>query len=216
MLKQGMFIVPPYSLPRNSPQLRISHLGCVPQINRRPRMINDHTFSGINPVFHKIYPPEAMQWVQTLHLILWLFFNSNQRHGGFLLSKTYLSDAFYQIQQIPSGELRIAVPFPKNPNNPKLVAIPTQILIGCNESPPAFSATTETISGIANELLECSPCIPPSHTLKHAASTYVPIIRFSPDAFPIHESGPILPTLDYVEVCVDNFVKLAQGWIDFM
>ena len=74
MLNQGMVIVLTYFLLRNIPQLRITPLGRVPQINLRPQMINNYTFSGVNPGSHKLAPPEAMQWGQTLHHILWFFF----------------------------------------------------------------------------------------------------------------------------------------------
>ena len=39
-----MFIILLYSLVRDLPQLRVSLIGCVPQRERRPRMINDYTF----------------------------------------------------------------------------------------------------------------------------------------------------------------------------
>jgi len=75
MRDKGMFIVLPYELLRDSPQLRISPLGCAPQRERRPRMINDYTFSGINPQTVKRAPPEAMQWEKALHRLLWYVFH---------------------------------------------------------------------------------------------------------------------------------------------
>lgn len=61
MRSKGMFIVLPYHLVRDIPQLRISPIGCVPQRERRPRMINDYTFSSVNPDTLKMAPQEAMQ-----------------------------------------------------------------------------------------------------------------------------------------------------------
>ena len=59
MREKGMFIVIPYNLVRKHPQLRISPLCCVPQRDRRPRMINDYTFSGVNPSTLKMPPPRS-------------------------------------------------------------------------------------------------------------------------------------------------------------
>lgn len=130
MREKGMFIVLPYSLLRNLPQLRISPLGCVPQRERRPRMINDYTFSGVNPQTVKRAPPEAMQWGKALHRLLWYVFTADQRHGPVLLSKTDLSDGFYQLHLTPSGALKLAVPFPHAANEPPLVAVPTCLPMG--------------------------------------------------------------------------------------
>jgi len=58
-------------------------------------MINDYTFSGINPQTVKRAPPEAMQWGKALYRLLWYVFTADQHHGPVLLSKTDLSDGFY-------------------------------------------------------------------------------------------------------------------------
>ena len=65
-----------------------------------------------------------------VHIILWFVFNANQRHGLVLLSNTDFSNVFYQLRLTPSGDLKLAVPFPSNPNYPKLVAIPTFWWVG--------------------------------------------------------------------------------------
>ena len=52
-----MFVVLPNPLLRDFPQLQISPLGCAPQQDRRPHMINDYTYSGINPITIKADPP---------------------------------------------------------------------------------------------------------------------------------------------------------------
>ena len=50
---------------------------------------------------------------------------ADQRHGPVLLSKTDLSDGFYQLHLTPSGALKLAVPFPSAANEPPLIAVPT-------------------------------------------------------------------------------------------
>ena len=67
MRSKGIFMVLPYGLLRGYPALHISLLGCVPQREQRPRIINDYTYSGVNPSSVKLAPPEAMQWGRTFH-----------------------------------------------------------------------------------------------------------------------------------------------------
>ena len=85
MRAKGMFVVIPYSLVRKLRPLRISPLGCVPQRGRRPRMINDYTFSGVNPATVKMAPPEAMQWGRTINRVLWYIYTADQKQGPVLL-----------------------------------------------------------------------------------------------------------------------------------
>ena len=46
--QQGYWVVLPYDVAVTLPGLRISPLGVVPQRDRRPRLIVDYTFSGVN------------------------------------------------------------------------------------------------------------------------------------------------------------------------
>ena len=78
MRKKGIFLLLPYELLREQPALRISPLGCVPQRERRPRIINDYTFSKVNPSTVKLAPPEAMQWGRTFHRVLWYIFTADR------------------------------------------------------------------------------------------------------------------------------------------
>jgi len=88
-------------------------------------MINDYTLSGVNLQTVKRAPPEAAQWGKALHCLLWYVFMADQRHGPVLLSKTDLSDGFYQLHLTPSGALKLAVSFPQAVNEPPLIAVPT-------------------------------------------------------------------------------------------
>ena len=212
MRRKGMFIVLPYSAVRDLVPLRLSPLGCVPQRERRPRIINDYTYSGVNPGSIKLAPPEAMQWGRTLNRVMWYVLNADSRHGPVLLSKTDLSDGFYQLHLTPTGALKLAVPFTARGEEP-MVAVPTRLPMGWTESPPAFSAVTETIADLVNESLESTVHIPPAHPLEAAAST--PVAMEAPseeDEFPIRDTGPMRPPLAYVDVYVDDFIKMAQGW----
>ena len=213
MRSKGIFIILPYKEFRSLKPLQISPLGCVPQREQRPRIINDYTFSGVNPSTLKMSPQESMQWGRTLQRILWYIFTADNRHGPMLLSKTNLSDGFYQLNLSPMGALKLAVPF--DHQGQRLVAIPTWLPMGWTESPPAFSAVTETIADVVNDRLESIGTVPPEHPFEATASTAValdePLVR---DTFPLKEAGPVWPPIAYVDVYVDNFVKLAQGFLN--
>ena len=108
MRQKGIFLLLPYKHLRHHPSLRISPLGCVPQLEQRPRIINDYTISGVNPSTVKMAPQEAMQWGRTFHRVLWYIFTADRRHGPVLLSKTDLVDGFYQLPLTPSRALKLA------------------------------------------------------------------------------------------------------------
>ena len=60
---------------KNLPNLHLSPIGCVPQRKRRPRVIVDYTYSGVNEANDRQAHEEAMQFGGTLkHL---LFINHN-------------------------------------------------------------------------------------------------------------------------------------------
>ena len=213
MRAKGMFIFLPYSTVHDLPALRLSPLECIPQRERRPRIINDYTFSGVNPASLKLAPPEAMQWGQTLNRVLWYVHNADSWHGPILLSKTNLSDGFYQLHLTPSSALKLAVPFDSVTGEP-MAAIPMRLPMGWTESPPAFSAVTETITDLVNESLEITQDLPPPHSFETLASK--PVTLESPqacDEFPVQDIGPLRPLLAYVNVYIDDFIKLAQGWL---
>ena len=68
--------------------------------------------------------------------------------------------------------------------------------MGWTESPPAFSAVTETIADIVNFNLKCeAEPIPPVHNFEATASTPTPLIPSVPDPSPIIETGPMRPKL---------------------
>lgn len=63
---QGYWIVLPFDEVTNLPGLRLSPLGVVPQRDRRPRLIVDYTFSGVNGEIVSLAPRGAMQFGKAL------------------------------------------------------------------------------------------------------------------------------------------------------
>jgi hypothetical protein len=70
MMQKGQWILLPYALVKDLPNLRLSPLGVVPQRDRRPRVIVDYTFNGINEDTIRLAPTEAMQFGRALERIL--------------------------------------------------------------------------------------------------------------------------------------------------
>ena len=197
MREKDIFILLPYSLLNGQPSLRISPLGCVPQQERRPCIINDYTFSGVNPATVKLAPPEAMQWGRMFHRVLWYIFTADCRHRPVFLSNTDLADGFYQL---PSA-LKLAVPL-QLPDGSHHLDVPTCLSMGWTESPPALMAVAENIANLVNtDLEQCPSSMPLSHLLERAAFTAValddPTAR---DSFPLINAGPTRPPLAYIDV----------------
>ena len=153
-----------------------------------------------------------MKWRHTLHCLIWYIYSANCHHGLVLLLKTNLSDVFYKFHLTPRGVLRLAKPFINLPGEPPLVTIPTQLSIGWTESPPAFSAITKRMAYFIKKSIETLTSMPTSHPFEDKASTTVTLIISDPEPHPIIDSAPMRPTLDYTDVSVNVFCKLAQWW----
>ena len=109
-MHKGFWLVLPLSTVKQLQQL--GHLLGLPQRNRRPRLIVDLTFYGINADTINLAPKEAMQFGRTLERILYQIRHSNPRFGPVYLSKVDLSDGFYRIQLNDSAIAKLAVALP--------------------------------------------------------------------------------------------------------
>ena len=223
---KGFWTVLPYHLIRDLPGLRLSPLGCVPQRDRRPRLIVDLTFFGVNRDTTLSCDPSSMQFGRTLDRLLYRIRHADPRHGPVYMSKIDISDGFYRIRVKAEHVPRLAVIMPRLPGEPPMVAFPLALPMGWVESPPVFCAATETAADIANSRVHAPYC--PPHRLDQVASTPPP-----PDPAPVSRlaapSLPSLPTpsphpsssdtsrlllpnpLHYVDVYVDDFISLVQG-----
>lgn len=184
---KGFYTVLPFDLVKDLPHLRLSPLGVVPQRNRRPRLIVDLSFWGINDDTIRLAPAESMQFGRTLERILYNVRHANPAFGPVYMSKYDLSDGFYRIPLDPVYAPSLAVLLPVEPEEPPLVAIPLSLPMGWVESPPYFCAATETAADVANQRMHLS--YSPPHPLERIAST--PTKR--PSASPTHGLQPIQP-----------------------
>ena len=93
--EQGFWVVLPLHEVEDRERLRLSPLGVVPQRDRRPRLINDLTFSGVNAQTVRTGPAEAMQFGHALLRILYQIRHSNPKFGPVYAMKVDIADGFY-------------------------------------------------------------------------------------------------------------------------
>ena len=170
MREKGQWIVLPYNAVKNLPNLRLSPPGIVPQRDRRPRMISDYTFFGVNDDTEKLMPPEAMQFGKALHRLIHNVVEADPTWGPVRFAKIDVADGFYRvilkIQDIP----KLGLLFPPDEFGVQRVAFPTVLPMGWVESPPGFCVVTETACDLANMYLKRRAVQPP-HRLEQIANT---------------------------------------------
>ena len=217
---KGFWTVLPFDLVKDLPNLRLSPLGCVPQRDRRPRLIVDLSFHDVNQSTLKMAPPEAMQFGRTLKRLLYKIRHSNPKYGPVYLAKIDISDGFYRVFLKSRMAPKLAVVLPQAPGEPVLVAIPLSLPMGWVESPPAFCAVTETAADLANRRMHQQ--YSPPHRLDLDADTPPEADdgpKYDDDQHlvpPLPEPSattrqPLPDPLNYIDVYVDDFTCLCQG-----
>jgi hypothetical protein len=166
-----------------------------------------------------------MQFGRALERIITQVVHSNPRFGPVQFLKIDIADGFYRVwlrlQDIP----KLAVAIPSLPGETeKLVALPLALPMGWTQSPPAFSAVTETIADVANQRLkQRKPSA--AHRLDTLADTRPRLTPHSTTTNPppsILQTGTAVPSqqpqisflrrpLQLVDVFVDDFIGAAQG-----
>jgi hypothetical protein len=223
MVEKGQWMVLPYDLLRNLPQLRISPIGVVPQHDRRPRTIVDLSFFGVNDETIPLAPHESMQFGHTLHRLLQRLVDADPRYGPTHLIKVDISDGFYRIHLNPTDAPVLGVAFPQAPDGTKLVAIPLTLPMGWVLSPPYFTAATETIADMANAALKLNH-IPGPHRLDSIADAPTtadpPLVSGAQTTLSDTTTVPLPPLsspafhrrpLQYTDVYMDDFIGAVQG-----
>ncbi|CAB9521004.1 hypothetical protein SEMRO_1153_G247080.1 [Seminavis robusta] len=113
--------------------------------------------------------------------------------------------------------------FPARPGEEPMIAFPLVLPMGWKESPPNFSAATETVADIANDHIADNQHRPPHHRLEVVSESPPPDDE-KPTTSP-NENSPALPQptcqpypsghrtkpTHYWDVYVDDFIGLTQG-----
>jgi hypothetical protein len=222
---KGQWVVLPYNLVKRLPrrftrQLRVSPMGVVPQRDRRPRVIVDYSFFGVNDDTVKLAPREAMQFGKALERILRHIVEAPPSHGPVHLIKIDIADGFYRIWLNESDILSLAVSLPPLHGDTLLVALPLVLPMGWTESPPYFTTATETVADLANirirnnwkapaHRLEAQANVPPQVPVVGSGQRNTPTATDQPITIPVrrHKHKP----LANVDVFVDDFIGMCQG-----
>ena len=144
MIDQGYWVIVPYSQVLDLPYLRLSPLGVVPQRDRRPRIIVDYTFWGINGDTVPLAPNEAMQFGRALERVLRKIRRVNRRYGPTYMIKVDIADGFYRLFVSAPTTAALGDVFPQHEDEEPLIAFPLVLPMGWVGSPPFFCALTET------------------------------------------------------------------------
>ena len=237
--ESGFWVVLPYEQVRHLKNLRLSPLGVKEERERRPRLVVDHTFFGVNQHTLEFAPKEAMQFGMTLPRLLYNIRKANPKFGPVYVSKYDVKDGFYRLQLRPCDAPLLATVLPRYEGEPQLIGIPLVCTMGWVNSPPTFCSMSETICDIANHRMHLRHA--PPHRLDQAAETspetkeIVPnplLVSAEPTAAKQDSTNeatptspvPSLPTpqdnpsshphsapLRQMDVFVDDFIGLAQG-----
>ena len=135
-IEKGFWTVLPFDVVKDLPNLRLSPLGVVPQRDRRPRLIMDLSFYGVNADTVRQAPPEAMQFGRTLERLLTTIRHADPAYGPVHIIKIDIADGFYRVGLVPDAAPGLGVILPRSPGEPHLVAIPLVLPMGWVESPP--------------------------------------------------------------------------------
>jgi hypothetical protein len=110
--------------------LRISPMGVVPQRARRPRIIVDYLYFGLNDETIRMAPREATQFGKALQRILQTIVDANPDHGPVNLIKVDVSDGFYRILLNLHDIPKLAVSLPPLLGEEPLLALPLVLPMG--------------------------------------------------------------------------------------
>jgi hypothetical protein len=186
--EKGFWVVLPYDMVKQLPGLKLSPLGVVPQGDRRPRLIVDYSFYGINGETVKLMPPEATQLGRALERLLTSIRHADPAFGGpVYMAKIDITDGFYRVWTSANMCTKLGVLLPRSPSEPQLVAFPLSLPMGWVESPPAFCSVSETAADLANQCYHRAYA--PPHRLDVVSETQPLPAAKAPAATRVHAIG---------------------------
>ena len=133
----------------------------------------DYSFSGLNAETLSWAPREAIQFGRALQRIFTKILKADPRDGAVHMAKIDAADGFYRVWVRLDDVPKLGVAVPTTPGSPPLIAFPLALPMGWVESPPYFTAATETICDLANAALASrdAPHLWQHHRLEAVAAT---------------------------------------------
>ena len=155
--------------PRN---LKISPLACIPQTNRRDRLILDLSFPvyrpqavrkrkataeilqpSVNDSTTSLSPKQPVQELGKVLPRIFDFMAAVPPNESIMFSKIDLSDGFWRMRVSASDRWNFAYVLPQPPGEPLRLVIPSALQMGWTESPGYFCAATETTRDVIQVLI---------------------------------------------------------------
>jgi hypothetical protein len=220
LMRKNQWVLLPADMVLHEPNLRSSPLGVVPQRDRRPRTICDYSFFLVNLETIPLAPPEAMQFGRALWRVLSTIHHADPRLGPVYLSKIDIADGFYRISVNDGDVAKLGVVVPTEPGEAYVIGFPLVLPMGWMQSPPLFTAATETVADLANQALQHSAHSYP-HRLDVLSESEPPPTLGAPPALTSSTADPVpfrrapqgrpLPAVKKWDVYVDDFIGMVQG-----
>ena len=131
-IENKFWVVLPYSVARDLPNLQLSPAAVKDERDRKPRLLSDHSWpwgwDPINVTTLPHAPPEAMQFGRALHRLLYQVRHAHPRYGPVKASKHDIKDGFYRMFLRPADCPRLALVLPQYKGETQLVASHTYVL----------------------------------------------------------------------------------------
>jgi hypothetical protein len=178
IMRKNQWVLLPADLVLHEKNLRLSPLGVVPQRDRRPHIICDYSFFLVNLETIPLAPSEAMQFGSALWRVLSTVHHADPRLGPVYLTKIDIADGFYIIGVNDVDVAKLGVVVSTEPGEPQLIGFPLVLPIGWMQSPPLFTAGTETVADLANQALQ------------HLAHSFPHRLDFLSESIPPPPLGP--------------------------
>jgi hypothetical protein len=217
MVLAGQWLILPYSMVRDLPNLHLSPTGIVPQCDCRPCPIVDYSYLGINEATIS-HAPDSIQFGNAFYRFLHRLQRADTHNGPIFLSKTDISDAFMRVWIALSTIPSLGALLPTHMGEEPLVAFPLILPMGWMDSPNYLCAVTETAADLANSRFSAGHLTTVHHPLSDLANTKPPAAPSPPSpAVAVllpppntRSCGPLQQPLNYMEVYMDNFLHATQ------
>ena len=159
---------------RHLPRIWLSPLAAIPQQGRKPRLVYDFSWSGLNKAVTQVAHKEAMRFGKALYGVIDCILAASPKLGPAFLNKVDLADAYMRIWVCLEDIPLVAFLVPKSkPDEEQLVGFHLSIPIGYVESAAFFCATTKTVEERTQDTLSTRHTAP-SHHLQDLADTKPP------------------------------------------
>jgi hypothetical protein len=161
-----------------------------------------------------------MQFGRALWRILNNIHRADHRLGPVFLSKVDIADGFYRIQVNTNDVPKLGVVVPTEPGQPQIIGSPLVLPMGWMQSPPLFTAATETVADLTNQALLASAPVGP-HRLDVVSESDGPVPALAPSSLSLLPAVPLptkpmprgrrRPPVKSWDVYVDDFIGMVAG-----